>query len=77
MYLKPIRSNMTELELDDGTTVLFSYETPVACSTVNGWFKTEQWYSRTTPKHVNKWLEGVKAQVKPQSFFATLVNWSV
>ena len=68
---------MTELELDDGTTVLFSYETPVACSTVNGWFKTEQWYSRTTTKHVNKWLEGVKAQVKPQSFFATLVNWSV
>jgi hypothetical protein len=68
---------MTELELDDGTTILFSYETPVACSTVNGWFKTEQWYSRTTTKHVNKWLEGIKAQVKPQSFFATLVNWSV
>jgi len=68
---------MTELQLDDGTTVLFSYETPVACSTVNGWFKTEQWYSKTTTKHVNKWLEGVKAQVKPQSFFATLVNWSI
>ena len=77
MYLKPIKANMTELELDNGITILFSYETPVACSTVNGWFKTEQWYSKTTTRHVTQWLEGIKAQIKPQSFFAELVNWSV
>jgi len=74
MQIKNIGSNMTELRLNCGTSVLFSYETPVACNTTDGWFKTEQWFSVTTTKHVNKWLEGIKAQTRPQEFFNTLVN---
>ena len=73
MKILDVGSNMTELQLNSGTSVLFSYSTPVACSTVDGWFKTEQWYSTTTTKHVNKWLEGIKAQTKPQEFFNDLV----
>ena len=73
MKILDVGSNMTELQLNSGTSVLFSYSTPVACSTVDGWFKTEQWYSTTTTKHVTKWLEGIKAQTKPQEFFNDLV----
>jgi hypothetical protein len=78
MKILDVGSNMTELQLNNGTSVLFSYSTPVACSTVDGWFKTEQWYSTTTTKHVNKWLKvpksfGIKAQTKPQEFFNNLV----
>ena len=73
MKILDVGSNMTELQQNNGTSVLFSYSTPVACSTVDGWFKTEQWYSTTTTKHVNKWLEGIKAQTKPQEFFNDLV----
>ena len=74
MNIKKVGSNMTELKLENGTTVLFSYETPVAAGTVDGWFKTDQYYSRTTSKHINKWMESIKPQVKPQSFFDNLVG---
>ncbi len=38
MKLKQLASNMTELELNNGTRVLFSYETPVAAvrNSING-----------------------------------------
>lgn len=41
MKLKQLASNMTELQLDDGTRVLFSYETPVAAFKEKG-FTSEQ-----------------------------------
>lgn len=56
MKLKPIASNMTELHLDNGTIVLFSYETPVAASGINGLQVTKTKYSVTTSKHINKWV---------------------
>lgn len=64
MKLKKLGSNMTELELNDGTLVLFSYETPVAArvDTVNDVvysgkiLKTSKKWSPTTSKHINKWL---------------------
>ncbi len=73
MKVKNVGSNMTELQLNNGTSVLFSYETPVAAGTVDGWFKTEQWYSTTTTKHINKWLEGITPQTRSQEFFNNLV----
>ena len=41
MKIKPIASNMTELVLNDGTQVLFSYETPVAAWIKGKYYKTE------------------------------------
>ena len=38
MRLKQIGSNQTEIIFNNGTHVLFSYETPVAVSTINGLF---------------------------------------
>jgi hypothetical protein len=57
MKLRPIASNMTELEMDSGNTVFFSYKTPVACHIQGkGFFRTDKKWSATTTKHINKWL---------------------
>lgn len=80
MNIKPLASNMTELELDN-RTILFSYKTPVAALiNENGnWhqYKTDKFWSRTTSRHINKWLAGFGypgAQYKPQEFFDNLVS---
>jgi len=58
MQLRPLGSNKTEVEFSDGTTVFFSYETPVALQTAEGhYFKTEDFWSVTTSKHINQWLK--------------------
>ena len=57
MKVQPIGSNQTQVSLADGTEVLFSYSTPVAALVPGkGWMRTEQTYSVTTTKHVNRWL---------------------
>jgi len=49
-------SNMAELDLGFAQ-VFFSYETPVAARLTDGSLvRTDQWYSATTSKHINKWL---------------------
>ena len=42
----------------NGVSILFSYETPVAGWDNEGAFKTEEKYSKTTTRHVNKYLGG-------------------
>lgn len=79
MNLRPIASNMTELKI--GTKViLFSYSTPVAMVDYSGmndqgleYFQTDCRWSRTTTRHISKWLNGNAAKYKPQSFFDGLV----
>ena len=73
MQLRPIASNMTQLDLSAGTSVLFSYQTPVACLTDNGYYRTSKKWSVTTSRHINKWLDGVLAKDQPQSYFDNLV----
>jgi len=74
MKLNPIKSNMTEVELTDGTSVLFSYKTPVAACMGDGtgFFRTSKKWSKTTSSHINQWLAGAKANEKPQEFFDAL-----
>ena len=56
MQLTPIASNMTEVETSKAR-VLFSYRTPVAAYVFGrGYVKTENWYSVTTTRHINKWI---------------------
>jgi len=73
MKVRPIASNMTEVKTEKAT-ILFSYETPVACcmNDGTGFFKTDCRWSRTTSKHINKWLNGAAAQEREQSFFDSL-----
>jgi hypothetical protein len=72
MNLKPIASNKTELTLGDGTQVLFSYETPVACWIQGEYFKTSKKWSNTTSRHINSWVH--LATEKPQEYFDNLVQ---
>lgn len=89
MKVKNIGSNMTELEFEDGTLVLVSYETPVAArvfefaSENNGCalFRTSKKWSATTPRHINKWLRDTfsderakRAGEMPQEFFDNLLS---
>ena len=74
MKLRPIASNMTEIETD-AATILFSYKTPVAACLKDGsgFVKTSCRYSKTTSRHISKWLDGAKASERDQSFFDSLV----
>jgi len=74
MNIKPLASNMTELNLN-GISILFSYETPVAGWDSDGAFRTDDWYSATTTKHINKYLGGkTVGRTVPQSHINELVG---
>ena len=65
MILRQIGSNQTEISFNNGTTLFFSYETPVAGHTIlDGYFKTDTYYSRTTSKHINQYLKHADSYVK-------------
>jgi len=68
MKLKPIANNQTELHIN-GNIFFFSYETPVAARIGGKYFKTDEKFSVTTSRHINKWGENVKCAPQPQSFF--------
>lgn len=70
LTVQPIASNMTLLQTPTAL-VLFSYSTPVAVydKRNHDYFKTAKYWSKTTTRHINKWLDGVQAQEKPQEFF--------
>ena len=80
MKLVPIKANQTELHLNDGTVVLFSYKTPVAGFTPDvGFFRTEEFFSTTTSRHINNYLRGEglnpeEVEKVPQSQIDTVVD---
>ena len=73
LKINSIDKNQTEVKTD-AMTIFFSYNTPVACFIPGqGYFKTSKNWSNTTNRHVNKWLDGIEAEQKPQSFFDNLI----
>jgi len=66
MQLNRIGNNETVVSFDNGTEVLFSYDTPVAgrrfVDGVLQVFKTEKKWSVTTSKHINKYLKTFNAE---------------
>ena len=73
MQLTPIASNMTEVETSDAR-ILFSYRTPVAAYVFGeGYVRTEKWWSVTTSRHINKWLDGGTAKEVSQTYLDKLV----
>ena len=74
MQLKPLGSNMNEIVVE-GKYILFSYKTPVAGWDESGAFRTEDFFSVTTSKHINKYLGGKDVGRKvSQKFFEDLEN---
>jgi hypothetical protein len=84
MNLNPIASNMTEVQMSGGLTVLFSYKTPVACRWTNGMeqvvYKTSKKWSATTSRHIGKWIilqddwTPRTISEKPQEYFDNLLS---
>ena len=60
MKLTPIAANQNEVSINDGTQIFFSYRTPVAAYLPDkGYVRTERFWSKTTSRHINKWLDNV------------------
>jgi hypothetical protein len=60
LKLTPIAANQNEVELNNGTQIFFSYKTPVAAYLPEkGYVRTDKFWSVTTSRHINKWLQGV------------------
>ena len=58
MKLSRIGANQTCINHIDGTEVFFSYDTPVAgYSPELGYIRTNKYYSKTTSRHINKYLD--------------------
>jgi len=67
MKLKKLGSNMTLIKMTD-CEILFSYETPVAALRYSDheYLRTDLFWSVTTSRHINQWLQGVEAQTVSQ-----------
>ena len=58
MKIKSIKANQTQVELNDGTIIFVSYETPVAAFVVGkGIIRTSKKWSQTTTRHINGWIK--------------------
>lgn len=75
LSVKPVASNMTLLETP-AHIVLFSYATPVASFDKSKYqfYKTSKKWSKTTTRHINKWIDGVQAVEQPQTYFDNLLG---
>jgi len=58
MKLTPIAANRNIISYNNGNEVFFSYSTPVAgyCTEL-GYIRTKTYYSQTTSRHINKYLD--------------------
>lgn len=76
MILRQLGANQTELSFNNGTSIFFSYETPVAGFSLDlGHFKTDVYYSRTTSKHINQYFKHVdKVREVPQQCIVDLCH---
>lgn len=72
MKLNNLGNNRAEVTLPSGNLVLFSYNTPVAANVNGTFYRTEKKWSTTTSRHINEWLAGARAEMKPQDWFESL-----
>lgn len=65
---------MTEVDTEK-YTVLVSYSTPVAYynKISGGLYRTDKFWSKTTSRHINKWLDGREAETMSQATLNTLI----
>ncbi len=64
-----IGSNIYESKLPNGSVLFWSYNTVVAGNIANvGYVRTEQHYSKTTTRQLNKWLTGLDYKTVTQKY---------
>lgn len=71
--IEVLNANVAVLYLTN-YTVLYSDNTPVACMNVAGkkYFRTSEFHSESTSKHIDEWLNGREADEMDQEFFENL-----
>ena len=74
MKLEKIGVSKTLLTLSSGSEVFYSYNTPVAAQVAGDFYKTKEYYSKTTCKHISQYLNGRDAEEVEQSFINQIVG---
>lgn len=68
-------TNSYLVHVNDNTTVLLSYKTPVAALVDGVYIRTKQYYSVTTTKHINRFVGNYSnAEQVEQSVLDSLVK---
>jgi hypothetical protein len=67
-----------QLEIQHGyNRFLISYKTPVAVYICGmGYFRTATKFSRTTSKHINKWIGSANANTIDQKALEDMLGWN-
>ena len=55
MKLERLGTSKSLLTLSSGSEIFYSYNTPVACKVSGEFYKTNEYYSRTTSKHITQY----------------------
>ena len=63
MKLIPFGSNQNLVIINDDTEIFYSYKTAVAGKIKGKYYKTNEWYSRTTTRHINNYLGELKTNL--------------
>ena len=74
MKIKRLGASKTLLALPSGSEIFYSYNTPVACKVSGDLYRTKEYYSRTTSKHITQYLNGRNAEEVEQSFINQIVG---
>ena len=74
MKLIPYGSNQNLVEINKDTEIFYSYKTAVAGKIKGKYYKTNQWYSRTTTRHINNYLGKLKYYECDPSFFKSITD---
>ena len=74
MKLERLGTSKSLLTLSSGSEIFYSYDTPVAAQISGELFRTKEYYSRTTSKHITQYLNGRKGEEVEQSFINQLVG---
>ena len=64
-----VGSNIYESKLPNGSVLFWSYNTVVAANLANeGYVRTEEHYSKTTTRQLNKWLSSLDYKTGTQKY---------
>ena len=74
MKLERLGTSKSLLTLSSGSEIFYSYNTPVAAQVAGELYKTKEYFSRTTSKHITQYLNGREAEAVPQSMINQLVG---
>ena len=74
MKLERLGTSKSLLTLSSGSEIFYSYNTPVACKVSGEFYKTNEYYSRTTSKHITQYLNGRYAHSVDQSFIYQILG---